>query len=85
MGIVGLGKIGDELARKIKCLGMRVIATRRNPLAAKPNYVDKLVHPENLKELLDESDFIVLTLPLTKETQGIIGEEQLRSMKKRAI
>jgi len=82
VGIVGLGKIGDELAKKAKCLGMRVIATRRNTLATKPNYVDKLVHPENLKELLIESDFVVLTLPLTKETQGIIGEEQLRSMKK---
>jgi phosphoglycerate dehydrogenase-like enzyme len=82
VGIVGLGKIGDELARKTKCLGMRVVATRRNPHAAKPSYVDKLVNPENLKELLNESDFVVLTLPLTKETQGIIGEEQLLSMKK---
>jgi phosphoglycerate dehydrogenase-like enzyme len=82
VGIVGLGRIGDEIAKKTKSLGMRVIATRRNPTAPTPSYVDKLVHPENLKELLTESDFVVLTIPLTKETEGMIGEAQLRSMKR---
>jgi len=82
VGIVGLGKIGSELAKKTKCLGMKVIATKRNPNVPKPIYVDKLVNPENLKELLAESDFVVLTLPLTKETDGMLGEAQLRSMKR---
>jgi phosphoglycerate dehydrogenase-like enzyme len=81
VGIVGLGKIGTAVAEKSKCLGMRVIATRRNLSSPKPDYVDKMVYPENLKELLAESDFVVITLPLTKETDGIIGEAQLRSMK----
>jgi phosphoglycerate dehydrogenase-like enzyme len=81
VGIVGLGRIGGEIAKKAKSLGMRVIATRRNPLAPTPTYIDKFVHPENLKELLAESDFVVLALPLTKDTNGIIGEAQLRSMK----
>jgi D-2-hydroxyacid dehydrogenase (NADP+) len=82
VGIVGLGRIGSEVAKKTKCLGMKVIATKRNPTVSKPNYVDKLVNPENLEELLAESDFVVLTLPLTKETQGMIGEAQLKSMKR---
>jgi len=82
VGIVGLGRIGGEIAKKAKSLGMRVIATRRNPSAPTPTYVDKLIHPENLKELLAESDFVVLTLPLTKETDGLISEKQLRSMKR---
>jgi len=82
VGIFGLGRIGDELAKKAKCLGMRVIATRKNPYAPAPDYVDKLIQPRNLEELLTESDFVVLTLPLTTETRGIIGEEQFRSMKK---
>jgi len=82
VGIVGLGRIGSEVAKKAKCLGMKVIATKRNPNVPKPIYVDKLFHPENLRELLAESDFVVLTLPLTKETEGMIGETQLKSMKR---
>jgi D-2-hydroxyacid dehydrogenase (NADP+) len=82
VGVVGLGRIGSEVARKTKCLGMKVIATKRNPTISKPAYVDKLVNSENLKELLAESDFVVLTLPLTKETEGMIGEAQLKSMKR---
>jgi len=82
VGIVGLGRIGEEVAKKAKNLGMKVIATRRNLMPPTPAYVDKLIHPENLKELLAESDFVVLTLPLTKETQGMIGEPQLKTMKR---
>lgn len=82
VGIFGLGRIGDELAKKAKCLGMMVIATRRDPYAPAPDYVDKLIQPRNLEELLRESDFVVLTPPLTTETRGRVGEEQFRSMEK---
>lgn len=82
IGIVGLGRIGEKVAKKAKSLGMRVIATKRNLSAPKPNYVDKLIHRENLRELLKKSDFVVLTVPFTKETEGLIGEAQLRCMKK---
>jgi len=81
LGLLGLGRIGGEIARKAKCLGMKVIATRRDPSAPKPNYVDKLVSPENLEELLADSDFVVIQIPLTKDTRGMFGEKQLRSMK----
>ena len=80
-GIVGLGRIGSEIAKKAKCLGMRVIAARRNPSAPKPDYVDKIVSPENLEELLADSDFVIIQIPLTKDTQGMLGEKQLRRMK----
>jgi phosphoglycerate dehydrogenase-like enzyme len=82
VGIVGLGKIGTEIAEKARCLGMRVIATKRDPSRAASTSVDRLVHPASLDQLLAESDFVVLSLPLTKETQGMIGEAQLRSMKR---
>ena len=81
VGIVGLGRIGAELARKTKCLGMRVIATKRHLSGQQSASVDLLIRPSNLKKLLAESDFVVLTLPLTKETMGMIGEAQLKSMK----
>lgn len=82
VGIVGLGRIGTEIARKAKCLGMNVIATRKKRTAPKPPSVNKLLTSERLKELLAESDFVVLSLPLTKETEGMIGKIQLKRMKR---
>jgi phosphoglycerate dehydrogenase-like enzyme len=83
-GIVGLGRIGSEIAKKAKCFGMRVVATRRNPSAPKPDYVDKLVSPEHLEELLADSDFVIIQIPLTRETEGMFGEKELRGMKRTA-
>jgi len=82
VGIVGLGRIGTEIARKAKCLGMRVVAIKRDPSTPGTVGLDRLLHPRDLNVLLSESDFVVLSLPLTKETQGMIGEAQLRSMKR---
>lgn len=82
IGIVGLGRIGTEIAQKAKCLGMRVIATKRDPSRLASTSVDRLFHPTYLNQLLAQSDFVVLSLPLTKETQGMIGEAQLKSMKR---
>lgn len=83
LGVVGLGRIGAEIARKAKCLGMRVIATRRDPSRPASEGVERLVPPGDLDQLLAESDFVVLSLPLTSDTRGMIGETQLRSMKQR--
>jgi phosphoglycerate dehydrogenase-like enzyme len=84
VGIVGLGTIGAEIAKRAKCFGMRVIATRRKTWSEVPSYVDKLVGAENLNELLAESDYVVLQLPLTSETQEMFGDQQFRSMKRTA-
>ncbi len=82
VGIVGLGNIGREVARLAKAFGMRVVATRRSARQSqRARYVDRLFAPDQLLKLLSESDFVVLTLPLTKETHSIIGEAELRSMK----
>lgn len=83
IGIVGFGTVGDELARKAKALGMRVIATRRTA-TAKPDYVDQLGTPEYLPQLLRESDYIVLLLASVPSTFNIIGENELRLLKKTA-
>lgn len=81
VGIVGLGRIGTEIAKKSKCLQMKVIATKRHLSIKTPARVDKLFGTADLNSLLAQSDFVVLSLPLTKDTQGMIGEPQLRSMK----
>jgi phosphoglycerate dehydrogenase-like enzyme len=85
VGIVGLGRIGREVARLSKAYGMRVMATRRS---AKPGgrarYVDELLPGSSLGVLLAQSDFVVLTLPRIRETEKIIGMRELRAMKKTA-
>lgn len=82
VGILGLGNIGNEVARLSKVFGMRVIATRRSVRRmVLPKYIDKIVPRERLNELLPESDFVILTLPFTSETEKMIGENELRMMK----
>jgi phosphoglycerate dehydrogenase-like enzyme len=83
IGIIGLGVAGTDLARKAKTLGMRVIATKRTPME-KPDFVDELGTPELLPRVLSESDFVVLLLASVPSTFNIIGERELRSMKKSA-
>ena len=79
-GIIGLGSIGLAIAERVKALGMRVIATRRNP-TSRPACVDELYGADGLPHLLQTSDFVIIAAPLTPETQGLIGEQELRLMK----
>ncbi len=82
VGIVGLGSIGQQVARLAKAFGMRVIATRRSSReGVRARNVDLMLPPSRLNELLRESDFVVLSVPFTSETDKLIGEEELRSMK----
>lgn len=80
VGLVGMGHIGSEIAQRCHALGMRVIATRRNPDRGDP-HVERMLPSEQLGELLATSDFVVLAVPLTAETEGLIGAEQLRRMR----
>ena len=82
VGIVGLGSIGREVARLSKAFGMRVLATRKSTKrVAHARNVDIMLPQDRLPRLLSESDFVVITLPLTPETNKLIGEEELRAMK----
>ena len=82
VGIVGVGRIGGELARLAKAFRMRVIGCRRRQ--RRMRFVDELVPPERLPDLLARSDFVVLALPLTAETERLIGERELRAMRPQA-
>lgn len=87
LGIVGLGNIGRQIAHLGKAFGMRVIATRRSAGAAheqpEPD-VDTLYPMGQLHEVLQQSDYVVLAVPLTPETAGLIGEPELRAMRQSA-
>jgi phosphoglycerate dehydrogenase-like enzyme len=78
-GIIGTGAIGGEVARLAKACGMRTIGMRRSGKPAK--HVDEMVTAKRLRYLLRESDFVVLACPLTKDTEGLIGADQLAAMK----
>jgi phosphoglycerate dehydrogenase-like enzyme len=83
LGILGLGGIGTELARRGKACALRVIAVdaRREE---KPEFVDELWPQDRLADLLRQSDFVVSCVPQTPETVGLIGADQLRMMKSSA-
>jgi phosphoglycerate dehydrogenase-like enzyme len=83
VGVVGLGHIGAEVARLANAFGCRVIATRRSATERTRGEgpVDELLPPSDLAALLAESDFVVLSVPLTSETHHLIGETELRAMK----
>lgn len=83
MGIVGLGGIGQEIARRAKAFDLTVLGIKRNPSPVP--YVDEVLPPEELPSLLKRSDFVVLSLPLTKETYHLIGAKELAYMKKTAF
>ena len=79
VGIIGTGAIGGEVARLAKAFRMRTIGMRRS--SKKTPHIDEQVTPGRLSQLLKQSDFVVLACPLTKETEGLIGERELRAMK----
>ena len=79
VGIVGLGRIGEQVARRAKGFDMRVLYCNRK---RKPSAEAALgVQFATLSELLAESDYVVLTCPLTVETRGLIGKNELGKMK----
>jgi phosphoglycerate dehydrogenase-like enzyme len=79
LGILGLGAVGQELARKAAALEMRVIGTKRTP--APLPHVERVYGQEGTDEVLGASDFVVLLLPSTPATENFINKDRLRAMK----
>ena len=76
--VYGFGKIGAEIARLARLLGMRVIGMRRN--AAPHAHADEMHTPDHLHAMLARSDWLALACPLTKETRGVINAAALTAM-----
>lgn len=77
MGIVGLGSIGQEVAKMAAAFGLRVSAIRRRVGGRLPDGVDEVLPPDRLLDLLAESDVVVLAAPLTPATDRLIGRREL--------
>ena len=95
VGIWGYGAIGREIARLSKVLGMKIfVMDRAIPLNSPRNNIysvpgtgdpecmfpDRTFVTGQEKEFLKELDFLILTMPLTKNTEGIVGEEELKAL-----
>jgi phosphoglycerate dehydrogenase-like enzyme len=82
LGIIGLGGIGTETARRGLAVGMRVLAV--DPVATSAPAGVTLLRPDRLEELLGKSDFVVIAAPHTPETYRLVNRERLRQMKRTA-
>lgn len=96
LGIVGYGSIGREVGRIGKAFGMQVLALRRSAGRTKEGYTSertgdatgsipaRFYGPDALHKMLSECDYVVVSVPLTPETVGLIGPEELKAMKSSA-
>ena len=85
VGILGYGDIGRAVASRVHAMGMRVLATKRHV----PGSIDPLVQhfykPEERREMIALSDYIVLTAPLTEETRHMVSDAEFAVMKPTAV
>ena len=83
VGILGYGRIGREVARRSRAFGMHVIGCTRTPAA------DDLAHEvlgmDRLPSVLARADFVVVSLPLTDDTRGLLGRDAIASLQPHAV
>ena len=82
LGLIGLGRIGTEVAKRAAAFAMHTVAY--DPYLSAEQICKRHAEPATLDELLAQSDYVSLHLPLTPETRGLIGPKQLGVMKKGA-
>ena len=85
LGILGYGRIGQAVARRARAFDMSVCAVRRDVGQSAEDDLTFLGGPASMDDVLRRSDYLVITLPLTTETRGLLGATQLSMMKPGAI
>lgn len=84
LGIVGVGAIGRRIAGLANAIGMQTLGIKRIPETGGDS-VDELFGPDGLYEVLLRADYVVLACPLTDETRGLIGREELKTMNDESV
>jgi len=86
LGIIGMGRIGEGVAKRAEAFGMKTVFTRRGNGEKDARLYNQLgAKRVTMEELLDKSDFISLHCPLNSETRHLIGEAQFSQMKPNCI
>jgi phosphoglycerate dehydrogenase-like enzyme len=80
--ILGYGRIGQCLARRARAFDMSVVALRRTPVV---DGLATVLPPEAVDDVLKRADAVVITMPLTAETRGLLGTRELALMKPTAL
>jgi glyoxylate reductase len=83
LGIIGLGRIGEALVKRAKGFDMNVLYYNRTRKSEKEEKLG--IHYREMKDLLQQSDFVCLLLPYSAEVHHLIGKEELSLMKRNAI
>jgi phosphoglycerate dehydrogenase-like enzyme len=81
LGLIGVGSIGRRVAHMASAMGMRVIAVREHIEKGNPEGVETVFAPLALDQMLKQSDYVVLAVPLIAATQGLVNAERLAAMK----
>jgi phosphoglycerate dehydrogenase-like enzyme len=85
MTIVGLGTIGQEVARRAHAFGMRVTGIRRRLDQPVPSFVDRVVGPDNLRDALSGCDVLVIAAPFVQGTDRLITADEIALLNSGAI
>ena len=85
LGLVGVGTIGSEIARRAEAFGMRVIALRRRPAYGTIGHVERVYGKEELDLFLGQCHALVICAPLTRETHSMMGAAQFAQLPKGAV
>ncbi len=87
VGLVGLGTINREVARRCRAMGTRVVATKRTPAGAtdREGEGDLRISLSDLSTVVREADVLVVAVPHTPDTEGLIGTPEIRAMKRGAV
>jgi phosphoglycerate dehydrogenase-like enzyme len=85
VGIVGYGDIGRAVAKRVRPMGMTVLAVKRHPPQVADPLIDQFYPPEDLLKMLARCDYVVASLPLTAETHHMISDAQFAAMKPTAV
>ena len=83
--IIGLGHIGADIAKRLKSFDVTITAATRSGTSRNAEFVDKVVKIKDVRSQIEDSDFVILSLPLTDESKGLVDSEFLSWMKPTSI
>lgn len=86
LGIVGYGAIGRSTAELARAFGMRVLGARRHPDKSQGDaFAEKILPIDRIESLFDESDHVLVAVPLTADTRGLVGARELARMRAHGV